>query len=126
MADDDPVEDASREYPVACVLRPPLRAVVDAFRRGDYRISAGIPLVESIGPETARQISEYVRDYGETLVSLPEETWSTSVARWMDGHWDMMVDLWTEESGRSDMILAARVRRRGPDYTIEITSVHVP
>jgi hypothetical protein len=76
---------------------------------------------------TQKQITEYVADYGETLDELPEETWTTSVAQWTGPLWDVLVDLWTKESGKSDLVLHARVFEEGPgEYRIVVDSVHVP
>jgi hypothetical protein len=58
---------------------------------------------------TAEQIRRYLADYGCTLVELPEDTWQTSVSQWMETHWEVLVDLWTAEEGRSDLVLAGRV-----------------
>ena len=38
----------------------------------------------------------------------------------------MLVDLWTMESSRSDLALAARVFETDDGFRIEIDSVHVP
>jgi hypothetical protein len=48
------------------------------------------------------------------------------VCQWMETHWDLLVDLWTAESGRSDLVLAVRVFECDGDYRFEIDSVHVP
>ena len=65
-------------------------------------------------------------NYGETLADLPDEAWETSIAQWMGTHWDVLLDLWTVESGRSDMALCARVFEEEDGFRFEIDSVHVP
>jgi len=126
MTDEYPLTDGGRQYPVARMWRPPLQAVIEALRAGDYSLRAEIPMVDRIEDAVARQIQDYVEDYGETIVGLPEESWSNSVSRWMGGHWDVLVDLWTSESGHSDLALSARVSSDGPSYKIRIMGVYVP
>jgi hypothetical protein len=121
-----PFKDPHSEHPVAESWRPVLRDIVTAFLQSDYGLADGLPYVAPVSPSTAEQIREYIADYGETLVSLPDEAWETSVARWKGLFWDVIVDLWTAESGRSDMILAVRVFEVGSHYRFEIISVHVP
>lgn len=82
---------------------------MSAFIAGDYRLDRGVLGVESIASDTANQIREYLSDYGATLTALPEGTWESSVCMWMGSHWETLVDLWTKEEGRSDLVLHARV-----------------
>lgn len=74
----------------------------------------------------AEHIRSYIAEYGETLTELPEESWETSVAQWMDGHWEVLVDLWTVEAGASDLVLSARVFEEGTGVRIEVHMVYVP
>jgi hypothetical protein len=68
----------------------------------------------------------YITDYGETLTELSEDTWKTSVAQWMGTHWDVLVDLRTIESGRSDMVLQAKVTETAKGFRVKIYMVYVP
>jgi hypothetical protein len=121
-----PVKDGEAAHPVATAWREPFRDVVKAFKQGDYALATNVPMVIPVPSATANQIKAYVLDYGETLADLPEETWGTSVAQWMGTHWDVLVDLWTVESGRSDMVMSARVFEVGTSFRIEIELVYVP
>lgn len=120
------VKDEDRAHPVASDLRPTLCKIVQAFRNGDFDLN-GVPTVAPVRPATRKQIQEYIADYGETLAGLPDETWDSSVAQWMGTHWDVLVDLWTEESGESDLALSVRVFENADGtYRVEVDSVHVP
>jgi hypothetical protein len=44
----------------------------------------------------------------------------------MRTYWDVLVDLWTVESGRSDLALILRVYESEEEFRFEIESVHVP
>lgn len=122
----EPVKDEDSAHPVASAWRQTFQNIVKAFVRGDYGIVAGLDSVAPLSPRDADQIRSYIADYGETLVDLPDASWETSIAQWMGGYWDVLVDLWTVESGASDMVIAARVFEVGNGFRIEIHSVHVP
>jgi hypothetical protein len=120
------IKDGESAHPVASDLRPTFRNIVDAFRKGDFGL-VGMPSVEPLDPKTQKQVRDYIAEYGETLAELPDETWKTSVAQWVGSHWDVLVDLWTEESGPSDLVLDARVFE-DPDggYRVVVHLVYVP
>lgn len=120
------LKDSEREHSVASAWRPALRAIVAAFVRGDFRLREAILGVEAVDEATAKQIEGYLASYGETLDELSDETWKSSVAQWMGGSWDVLVDLWTVESGRSDLVLSARVFEQGDGHRIAIHIVYVP
>jgi hypothetical protein len=121
-----PVKDEDAAHPIADAWRPKLREIVKALAEGDFSLSRGIPSVVPISKATVDQMRAYVEDYGETLAELPEETWESSVAQWMETHWDVLVDLWTVESGRSDMVLSLRVFEAGKEFRFEIVLLYVP
>lgn len=120
-----PSKDPNRPDQIADVLRAPLRAIVQAWTSGDYVLSAGVPMVDPPDLETARQVREYIEDYGEQLEELPEETWTSSRSVWEGDHWSLYVDLWTT-SGKSDMVLAAKARANGTEYRVNVVGVYVP
>ncbi|MDG4827327.1 hypothetical protein O7635_36250 [Asanoa sp. WMMD1127] len=68
-----------------------------------------------------------VDDYGDvTLVPLPEESWDTSVSLWHGDRWSCLVDLWTEQEGRSDLVLDVDVFEHGPGHRFVVQLVYVP
>jgi hypothetical protein len=121
-----PVKDEDAAHPIADSWRPRLREIVKALAEGDFGLARGIPSVAPPSKSTVDQMRAYVEDYGETLADLPEETWESSAAQWMETHWDVLVDLWTVESGRSDMVLSLRVFEAGKEFRFEIVLLFVP
>lgn len=122
-----PIKDGDAAHPVPSAWRPILSDIVKAFVQGDYTLERGINSVAPVSAATADHIAEYIADYGETLIELPEKTWETSISMWAGGSlWDAIVDLWTAESGESDMILHARVTETESGYNFEIHLVYVP
>lgn len=100
--------------------------VVEAIRLGEAKRAEDVPSVDPVSPDTDEQIREYVTDYGETLVALPEASWDTSIAIWLNGYWEVAVDLWTEAEGRSDLVLHMQVREAEEGYRFQVGMVYVP
>jgi hypothetical protein len=66
-----------------------LKAVVRQFVVGDYGLAKAVRGVDPVSPATAEHIRQYIAGYGATLVDLPDDTWQSSVAQWMETHWDL-------------------------------------
>lgn len=126
MKTEHPVKDEESAHPIPHVLRPVLKQIVKQFIDGDYSLQKIEGQVAPVSPTTARHIENNIADYGETLIELPDETWSTSVSQWMIINWELVVDLWTAEAGRSDLVLNARVCEKEGGFEFIVDSVHVP
>jgi hypothetical protein len=123
----EPVKYGEHEGPVPQEWRATLAAIVDSLIRRDDTLAAGLYSVDPVPPDTIAACLEAVAAYGEvSLVSLPEETWVTSVARRYGDRWKCLVDLWTAEEGRSDLVLDADVFEAEDGYRFRIHLVHVP
>jgi hypothetical protein len=118
-------EDASQR-PIPLAWRQTFRDIVTAFIAGDYGLEVGVAAVEPVSVETATQIQDYVQDYGATLIELPEETWESSVCIWTGSNWDALIDLWTQEEGRSDLVLQTRVTESDSALSVKLHLVYVP
>lgn len=118
--------DSQNEGPIPSAWRPILENIVDAFVRHDYRLADGVSDVAPVSAETAAQIRGYIEQYGATLVALPQASWESSVCIWMEDHWDALIDLWTEEEGRSDLVLQVQVSDPGSGYVVNVYMVYVP
>jgi hypothetical protein len=121
-----PEKDERSQHPVAGAWRAPLREVVQRLVAGDYGLTSPVDGVAPVSSATAEQMRRYVADYAATLVELPDDCWDTSVAQWYGTHWELLVDLWTTEEGRSDLVLSCNVRESGAGYLITLESIHVP
>jgi hypothetical protein len=117
-------ENLSEQRPIPIAWRQTFREIVGAFAATDYRLTE-IPGVEPVSTETAAQIQRYIADYGATLVPLPEESWESSVCIWAGNYWDTLIDLWTQEEGRSDLVLHAQVTE-APSFSVKVHLVYVP
>ena len=120
------LKDPEAAHPIPGAWRPMLRAVVQCFVRGDYQLTGGVAGVEPVDAAAAVQIRAYIADYGATLLELPEDTWASSVAQWTGTHWDVLVDLWTAEEGRSDLVLGGRVVESSTGPRLAVDLVYVP
>ena len=100
--------------------------IVAALKEGDYQLQRTIPGVKLVSADEAARIAGNIAAYGDQLSYLPEDTWNTSIYKWMRGYWDVLVDLYTPTEGSSDLVLFVRVREEKNEYSYEIQSVHVP
>jgi hypothetical protein len=117
-------EESQQKVPTA--WRPVLKEVVSRFVLGDYGLSTGIEGVEKVSPSTAAHIQDYIGRYGATLTKLPEKCWESSVCMWYGTHWEVLVDLWTEEEGPSDLVLSARITETPSGASFRLQMVYVP
>jgi hypothetical protein len=120
------LKDESEQQPIPTAWRPVFREIVSAFVKHDYRLESGVSGVEPVSVDAAARIQNYVNKYGATLMPLPEETWDSSICMWHGDFWDALVDLWTREEGRSDLVLSARVREDKLGFAYQIQLVYVP
>lgn len=115
------------EQPVPSVWRPTLVAIVDAFIAGDWQLSRAPASVARVDDETAQAIESSVATYGgATLTALPDDCWDTSVAGWTGVGWQVLVDLWSIEDGRTDLVLDVKVSEVDDGYQYEVQFVYVP
>ena len=122
-----PVEkNEEQELPIPHLWRPIFKSIVSALVKKDYSLSSGVKNVNPISKSTAEQIEEYIEDYGEELIELPDETWDTSVYICYGDYWNVLIDLWTKGEGSSDLVLKAEVRQKENEYVVEINLVYVP
>lgn len=114
------------EHPVPEPWRAKFTRIADAFAAGDFRLSQHpIEGVLPVDETTAKRIAENVAAYGEPLARLNDANWERSVYRWMDGYWQVLVDLTTRGELVSDLTLHAKLYE-GDDPRVEVYSVHVP
>ena len=115
------------EGPVPHAWRATLEGIVASMVRRDFVLASDVPAVRSPSPQKTRELLRAVKHYGDvTLVPLPEETWTTSVCCWSGDHWECLVDLWTEEEGRSDLVLSVDVTEHDGAFHFSVYLVYVP
>ncbi|MCW9058478.1 MAG: hypothetical protein OQL11_06380 [Gammaproteobacteria bacterium] len=120
------IKDEESAHPIAGNWRPIFREVVKSFAKGDFELSKGASGVAPVAPDIASQNRKYVRDYGEALVELPEDTWDTSCAQWMDPHWEVLIDLYTEGEGASDLVLTGNMIELDGNPKFTVGLIYVP
>ena len=115
------------EHPVADQLRSTFRQIADAFIAGDFQLSdhpiAGVRPIESA---TAKWIADNISAYGDLLAPLNEETWDRSTFRWMEGYWQVLVDLTTRSEPVSDLTLHAKLYETSGGFELVVDAVYVP
>ncbi|WP_300672977.1 hypothetical protein [Soonwooa sp.] len=118
-------KNGEEQLPIPNIWRPIIKDIVKSFVNRDYKISSGLNNVNFVSDETAEQIREYIDDYGEELVDLPDETWNSSVYIYYGDYWEAIIDLFTKNEGLSDLILNLEIREQNNNYVIDIISVYV-
>ena len=113
-------KNEEEELPIPHLWRPTFKAIVSAFVKSDYRLNTGVKNVSPVSENTAEQIKEYIEDYGEELVELPNESWDTSVYIFYGSYWNVLIDLFTKDEGLSDLVLNAEVREVKGEYITDI------
>ncbi|GAA4015477.1 hypothetical protein GCM10022280_12780 [Sphingomonas swuensis] len=114
------------EHPVPEPWRSKFKEIACAFATDDFQLrNACVEGVEPVERGIADHIASNVAAYGEPLAPLNDATWERSVYRWMNGYWQVLVDLTTEGEPVSDLTLHARLDEPDGCY-LTIESVHVP
>lgn len=122
-----PRKEQDAELPVPTIWRPTFEAIVTAMRSEDWSLSTLPVHVVRLSSDDASFIRSSIDDYGSvTLRPLPVESWDSSIAAWDGEKWVVLVDLWTVEEGRSDLVLHAFVREVAGGYEFEVYHVYVP
>ncbi|TIE20512.1 DUF7668 domain-containing protein [Stenotrophomonas maltophilia] len=116
-------KDGENEIAVPQAWRPTFAAIVDALIQGG---EPSLPQVTLQAPDVWAGAQESIRAYGAHLKRLPDESWNSSVCIWYGDFWNVLVDLYTEEEGRSDLVLQAHVYEVGDGYRYEVVLVYVP
>lgn len=123
--------DSEFQSPIPNIWRDTIVQIVETFKDKDFARLNTIANVEFIDVEYATELAENIDDYGAHLISLPEESWNSSVCSYFgedneDHFWKAIVDLFTEEEGRSDLIISLNIYKHDDHYTYEITGIYVP
>lgn len=119
-------KDSTRQRPIPSAWRDTLSRIADALRANDFSIAREIPCVSKPPADVAQSIERSIGEYGDRLVGLSDAVWATSACQWMDGYWDVYVDLCTENEEPSDLALFVRVTEARDGYSFDVLSVHVP
>lgn len=115
------------ETAVPEIWRPTLSALVDSLVYGAPSIGSGLSEVDPLPLDTHEACLAAIEDYADVdLVPLPDETWMTSVASWRGDRWLCLVDLWTKQEGRSDLVLEVEVREQDQGFRFTVIMVYVP
>ena len=118
-------KDEYNQQLIPTIWRGALRLIVEAIKSNKYQLIKRDPSIKDIDSSDVMRINDNIEEYGCTLIELPEETWENSVCQWMQGYWDVLVELYTAEEGRSDLILDVRVYEQKHGFEYEVISVHV-
>nr|WP_314437095.1 hypothetical protein [uncultured Brevundimonas sp.] len=126
MEDYIPVEkDEDRELPVPTAWRLQIAEIVAALVGSSEGTVGNVVCLDRISSDVLRSIDENLAEYGCTIDPVSSLTWGTSIYRWMDGYWQVLVDLFAEGE-QVDLVLFLRVAESEGEYRFHVESIHVP
>jgi hypothetical protein len=110
----------------AAKLSHTIQHVVDHLIRGEYAAVEALTAGQRLN---AGEIARAITDYGRQLVSPPADERPRSVVEIESSspeRWNVYVDLWTAEEGRSDLTLELTVTdSTHPMYEVQVDDIHV-
>jgi hypothetical protein len=121
-----PERNEEIEQAIPTQWRSAIIEIVDDIRNRNLRSGNVSGYDVSIDLDEIEDIYQNIDNYGDALVSLPEDAWQTSVCRWMGSYWCLLIDLFTAEGGLSDLVLFMDVYEHESSTSFKIRSLHVP
>ena len=119
--------DAEFQSPIPSIWRDCIIQMVEAFQDKDFERLNTLSSVQCIDLAYAVEIAKNIDDYGAHLMSLAEESWHTSVCLYMENEsWQAIIDLFTVEEGRSDLILDLFIIKKEDQFIFQINNIYVP
>ena len=118
--------DSEFQSPIPSIWRDCIIQIVEAFKDKDFGRLNTLPSVQCIDLAYAEEIAENIDAYGAHLISLAEESWHTSVCIYMENEsWKAIIDLFTVEEGRSDLILDLFIVKKENQFIFQINNIYV-
>lgn len=104
-----------------------VRQIVTMLVQGNY---TGLENLTNSKRLSAMEIAESVRQYGRTLALPPDNAFDNLDIIEIEGarprRWDVRIDLWSLEEGRSDLTLELTLEDSNePMCKVEIDNIHV-
>lgn len=119
------LKDEDHEQPVPSEWRRTLQEIAKALKDGNFSLR-GLTDVDPLDDATAAGIARNINAYGCTLTLLPDASWDTSVCQWQLEYWEVLVDLFTDEEGCSDLVLHVHVFEQMGGFAFKVHFVYVP
>ena len=103
----------------------PITDLVEALVRGDFDSLEADGRAGRVGVDGLRRS---ITEYGRTLVVLPDEAFDLVEAGMVTarpGEWWIVVPMWTDEEGQSDLSLELVAIPTDDGHRLEVTDLHV-
>ncbi len=111
--------------PMDTKFRDPIRLLVEELVQGHF---AQLERDGRSGRLSADELQEALREYGRTIITLPDEALNLADVHSVAGQrtrWAVDVPLWTAEEGRSDLTLSLTISESRDGVRLEIDDLHV-
>jgi hypothetical protein len=111
--------------PLDTKFRDPIRSLVEELVQGHF---AQLERDGRSGRLSAAELQETLREYGRTIITLPDEALNLADVHAIAGQrtcWAVDIPLWTAEEGRSDLTLSLTISETRDGVQLEIDDLHV-
>lgn len=115
-----------QELPVPSDWRPALKLLADAVVFNSRLPTIDGFIFDGIDEESGLINHSNISDYPDSLGPLAAASWTSSIYKWGEGCWRVLVDLTTDTGEVSDLVLHAKITERGSAYAIEPGLIYVP
>lgn len=126
MQRDDVQKNDAQELPIPRIWRDILLKIVDAVNSGNFAFREIDPNVQELDDKNAEFIRSYVQGFGVLQFSMPSKAWNSSIYRWMDGYWQLLIDLYSGQGDETDLVLFVRVNEADMNYRFSVQHIIVP
>ena len=107
-------------------LKEPVNRVFALLVAGKYAELAALTHSKRL---SAKEIATAIAEYGKKLITPPEDASRfmnvVEVTNAQPKRWSIVMPLWTQEEGRSDLTLELTVIEHQNDFEIELDDIHV-
>lgn len=114
------------ECPVPEKWRSSLKRLADAYTVQGELSEDGDVLTPKLDADVLEISRANIADYPDAMGELADSSWATSIHVWQGSHWEVLIDLTTENGQVSDLVLHCRVAQVDGAYVVEPGLVYVP
>ena len=106
------IKDENLELPVPLMWRESLESLANSFVLNKFPLVDAQFKLAKYDTEIITLNFDNISDYPEKLGLLSERSWDTSIFQWVDGYWEVLIDLSNEKGEIDDSTRILRFHHR--------------
>ncbi len=115
------------ERAVPTVWRDTFRLIINALMSSNQRREIDVMGNVTFDDKAIETSLYQIQGYPASKVSLGPDTWTTSICRYEDEGWSVLIDLYVDaEVVVSDLVLGAKVKPADSSFSFDVGFVYVP